>query len=231
MQHMQRVQSFGSAQGQKGFTIIELVVVILLLGILAATALPRFIDVTDEAHDAAFEATVGGFTTGVAMYRAQYIANGQPSTVTLDNAPLEFNGYGYPAVFGEDDATDYVDAQTSALQCEAVFNSVLQAGRPSIDFDPAALEVSEVPVVTTTPDDAFDVSTAADADFRIGFYEGAAAVTTPAAVPAKSPVCYYIYTAQYGDDAAAVAGGRTGVPFFTYAPYTGAINVGHTSDL
>ncbi len=37
---------------QDGFTIVELIVVILLLGILTATALPRFLDVTDEAHDA-----------------------------------------------------------------------------------------------------------------------------------------------------------------------------------
>ena len=43
------------AKRQDGFTIIELVVVILLLGILAATALPRFMDVTDEAHDAVVE--------------------------------------------------------------------------------------------------------------------------------------------------------------------------------
>lgn len=64
---------------QQGFTIIELVVVILLLGILAATALPRFIDVTTEAHDSVFEATAGGLTTGVALYRAEWTARGQPA--------------------------------------------------------------------------------------------------------------------------------------------------------
>ena len=57
---------------QKGFTIIELVVVILLLGILTATALPRFMDVTDEAHDAVVTGVLSGLQTSSGLFREKW---------------------------------------------------------------------------------------------------------------------------------------------------------------
>ena len=52
---------------QQGFTLIELVVVIVILGILAATALPRFVDLTDDASRAAVAGVAGGLSSASAI--------------------------------------------------------------------------------------------------------------------------------------------------------------------
>jgi prepilin-type N-terminal cleavage/methylation domain-containing protein len=48
----------------KGFTIVELVVVIIILGILAATALPRFVNLESEAYAAVADGVRGAFGYG-----------------------------------------------------------------------------------------------------------------------------------------------------------------------
>ena len=55
---------------QSGFTLVELVIVIVVLGILAAVAVPRFFDFTGDAKDAACKGALGGVRSGVATFYA-----------------------------------------------------------------------------------------------------------------------------------------------------------------
>ncbi|MFT6432568.1 MAG: prepilin-type N-terminal cleavage/methylation domain-containing protein [Candidatus Azotimanducaceae bacterium] len=126
---------------EAGFTIIELVVVIILLGIMAATALPRFMDVTDEAHTSVVNGVQGGLLSGMSLYRAQWIAEGEPlkDTIIVDFGSLRVNDAGYP--YGTADNSGGTSTVTDEDDCVAVFQNVLQAGAPDITARAAAANV------------------------------------------------------------------------------------------
>lgn len=73
-------------QRQSGFTLIELVTVIVILGILAAFAIPRFTGLEVQARKAAVNGLAGSVKSAAALGKALWVANGdaQATTVTFE---------------------------------------------------------------------------------------------------------------------------------------------------
>lgn len=96
-------------RNERGFTLIELVLVITILGILAVAALPNFINISTQAERSSRDGVAGAIRAGVALFRSNdLVVNGPPGV--------------YPA------ALDAVGANTACSPAAPCFGNVITGG-------------------------------------------------------------------------------------------------------
>lgn len=96
---------------QNGFTLIELVLVIVILGILAAVAVPRFSDLSTEARIATLDGLAGSVRSAATIARATQLAQGLASStsVTIEGQTISMSN-GYPTAPAINNAVSGADS-------------------------------------------------------------------------------------------------------------------------
>ena len=139
---------------QGGFTLIELIVVIVILGILAATALPKFASLSGDARAASLQGARGAISAASSMLHGKWLIN-PADTINVEGSTIAMN-FGYPtqATIAVAAGLDPKDYKAAANGQQVVFTPINLpanlAGTCFVSYNEATAAVPAPVIATNT---------------------------------------------------------------------------------
>jgi MSHA pilin protein MshB len=192
-----------SLRKSSGFTLIELVIVVVILGFLAVTAIPKFLDLTEQAKQANIEGMAGGFATGISLARAQWEAEARPN----DGAGATRKNF-----VDYDGTTIYLTVESTGVRPGYILGTTAVSDVDDVECVEVWDAILQQPPTTSTSD--------LDVDSTIDYY-----------VSTDSGICHYYLKASLARDASDSSkyldpsNGTTVGNSFTYDPSDSSVVV------
>lgn len=123
---MKRVGHLEKKTLSAGFTLIELTIVVTIIGVLAATSLPKFASMTNMAQIASAQGVQGSLSAAIDMARSQWQALSQPASITMDGNNIVMGSSGWP-----ESSTGVADGTATPAKCLEVWTAIMHDPPPA----------------------------------------------------------------------------------------------------